>query len=170
MKRVMIVGGPCSGKSTMAVGLGQITGLPVFHMDHVHYKAGWVEREMDEKLRLAAQIHARDRWVFEGGLSQSYAERTARADTVIWLDLPLRLRYGRVVKRRFEYSRRGGRSRADVPDDCPERLDPAFLAYMFRTRNSARAAIAKALSEHPQVHHIRTAKGVDTFLDWCRLG
>ncbi|MFV2003512.1 MAG: AAA family ATPase [Paracoccaceae bacterium] len=167
MKRVMIVGGPGSGKSTMAVALGQITGLPVFHMDHIHYRPGWVEREPGEKLRLAAEIHARDRWIFEGGLSKSYSERAVRADTVIWLDLPLRLRYGRIVKRRIEYN---GRSRADLPDDCPERLDPAFLAFMFRTRNSARAAIAKALSEHPQVHHIRTAKGVDTFLDWCRLG
>ncbi|MEL6615862.1 MAG: AAA family ATPase, partial [Bacteroidota bacterium] len=33
MQRVMIVGGPGAGKSTLARRLGEATGLPVIHID-----------------------------------------------------------------------------------------------------------------------------------------
>jgi len=161
----MIVGGPGSGKSTFARTLGDITGLPVFHMDIIHHLPGWAERPLDEKIPMANAIEAKSNWIFEGGLSATYANRAARADTVIWLDLPLALRYRRILKRRFEYNRK---HRPDLPQDCPERLSAEFFGFMFRTRNSARAAIAKVLTEHPNVHHIRTAKGADTFLKWLR--
>jgi len=168
VKRVMVVGAPGSGKSTLAVRLGTITGLPVFHMDHIHYQSGWVERDRDEKQRLANEIEAQASWIFEGGLSQSYANRCARADTVIWLDLPLSLRMGRILKRRLQYR---GQSRPDMPENCPERLDAGFLHFMVRTRNSAREKLAQAIADAPhlKVHHIRTAKGVDTFLNWTGL-
>ena len=113
----MIVGGPGSGKSTLATELGEITGLPVFHMDHIHWQPGWVMRDLDERIRLAGEIHLQDRWIQEGGLSRTYAERCARADTVIWLDLPLRVRLSRIVKRRVQYA---GQTRPDLPENCPE--------------------------------------------------
>lgn len=40
MKRVMITGGPGSGKSMLAAALGEKTGLPVYHMDKIHYRPG----------------------------------------------------------------------------------------------------------------------------------
>jgi adenylate kinase family enzyme len=167
VKRVMVVGGPGSGKSTLAVALGEITALPVFHMDQIHYKPGWIERTRDAKIAAALAIEARDEWIFEGGLSATYASRCARADTVIWLDLPVTLRLRRIVKRRVQYH---GQTRPDLPDNCPERLAPEFLAYILRTRQSARENIAQTIAAAPHLalHHIRTAKGADTWLDWCR--
>ena len=44
MRRVMVIGAPGSGKSTLARALGERTGLPVFHMDHIHHLPGWAER------------------------------------------------------------------------------------------------------------------------------
>ena len=168
MKRVMVLGQAGAGKSTLALALGKITGLPVFHMDHVHWQPGWIEREREEKLRLVAEIIARDEWILEGGLSETYGERAARADTAVWLDLPLALRTARILKRRIRY--RGGETRPDLPEDCPERLDPAFLSYNWRTRHSAREKVAQALADAPHltVHHVRTAKGAETLLEWFR--
>lgn len=37
MQRVMIVGQPGSGKSTLARKLGEHTGLPVVHIDTIHW-------------------------------------------------------------------------------------------------------------------------------------
>ena len=82
MKRVMIVGGPGSGKSTLARKLGARTGLPVYHMDHIHWMPGWVERPGHDKDRMTHEIHMKDVWIFEGGHSRTYQERFARADTV----------------------------------------------------------------------------------------
>jgi adenylate kinase family enzyme len=99
MKRVMIVGGPGSGKSTLARLLGERTGLPVVHIDHIHWQAGWIERDKEDKDRLTREVHARDAWIFEGGHSRTYDDRMARADTLIWLDMPVWLRLWRVLRR-----------------------------------------------------------------------
>ncbi len=166
MKRVMVVGGPGSGKSALAVRLGEITGLPVYHMDMIHHLPGWKPRPRDEKIAMANEIEARDEWIFEGGLSATYANRAARADTAIWLDLPLPQRLFRICKRRWLY--RGGQSRPELPENCPERLEREFLRWFLFKGADQRLKIAQALAEAPHlnVHHIRTRKGAETLLDW----
>ena len=121
----MVIGGPGSGKSTLARNLGQVTGLPVHHMDRIHWMPGWVERTKADKVPLARAIEAQEAWIFEGGLSATFAERAARADRIIWLDLPSPVRLWRVIKR---IAGGYGRTRPDLPADCPERIDLAFLA------------------------------------------
>ena len=143
----MIVGGPGSGKSTLARALGAITGLPVRHMDRIHWLPGWVERPREEKVAMARAVEASERWVFEGGLSATYDTRAARADVLVWLDLPAALRLWRVVRRWATWR---GATRPDLPSDCPERLDPAFLSYIVRSNARVRrrnAALAGAVPE-----------------------
>ncbi len=136
MRRVMIIGQPGSGKSTLARTLGEITYLPVAHIDHIHWKSGWVERDRAEKGRLCAEVHARPAWIFEGGHSRTWPERLERADTLIWLDFPLWLRVWRVVKRTLLHY---GRTRPDLPEGCPERFDPEFFRWIWNTRKTGRA-------------------------------
>ncbi len=109
---VAIVGASGSGKSTLARILGPRLGLPVFHMDQIHYEGTWVERPMEEKLPIAQAVETQDRWVFEGGMSVTYGNRMQRADMLIWLDLPVGLRLWRVTKRLFRYL---GKARPDLP-------------------------------------------------------
>ncbi|MGL4238187.1 AAA family ATPase [Tabrizicola sp.] len=172
MQRVMIVGQPGSGKSTLARELGQRTGLPVFHMDHIHWQAGWVERPRAEKIRLALEVEAQERWIFEGGLSATYDNRVARADTLIWLDLPVGLRFWRVVKRSVRYF---GQTRSDLPDGCAERLGPEtlpFWRYIWRTRATARQRILLLLASAPPhltIVHLRRRREVARFLNGLML-
>lgn len=119
MQRVMIIGQPGSGKSTLARKLGERTGLPVVHIDTIHWQPGWVERSRDEKTRLCHEVEARERWIFDGGHSTTWQNRLARADTVIWIDRSAPLRFWRVF---FRTMLSRGRSRPDLPDDCPELL------------------------------------------------
>ena len=168
MNRVMVVGGPGSGKSTCARQLGDLTGLPVVHMDLIHWKSGWQERSKAEKDRMTHQVHLREHWIFEGGHSRTYGERVARADTFVWLDVPVWLRIYRVLKRLFMYY---GRSRPDLPDGCPERLSwqtVEFLLFIVRTRKSARAKLEEIYSvppEHLNVVRLTTLSETNDFLE-----
>ncbi|WP_371168417.1 AAA family ATPase [Aliiroseovarius sp. 2305UL8-7] len=148
MKRVMVIGQPGSGKSTLARELGKRTGLPVIHIDKIHWMPGWVERDREEKTRLCREVHARAQWIFEGGHSVTWPERLSRCDTLVWLDVPLGLRVWRVFWRTFKDY---GRSRVDLPDDCPERFSFEFYRYIWKTRHSAKrnieALIATALDK-----------------------
>lgn len=155
----MVVGQPGSGKSTFARMLGAATGLPVVHIDHIHWMDGWVEREAAEKDRLTREVHARDAWIFEGGHSRTWPERLARADTLVWIDVGLALRTWRVLRR---VATGYGRARPDMPAGCPERIDGAFLAFLafiWRTRRSARARIAAIFADPPPhlaLHRVTT--------------
>jgi len=168
MQRVMIVGGPGSGKSVLARALGERTGLPVHHMDKIHWEAGWIQRSTEAKDLLTREVHMQDRWIFEGGHSRTYAERIARADTYIWLDVPVHLRIFRVLRRLALYY---GQSRPDLPEGCPERLSwqmVDFLRYIWRTRNTARKKLEELYSSpppHVTCYRFTTLQEVRHFLD-----
>ncbi len=73
----MVIGAPGSGKSTLAREIGARTGLPVVHIDQMHWQSGWVQRPRPQAIAMARQAAAGESWVFEGGLSEAWAERAA---------------------------------------------------------------------------------------------
>ena len=128
---------------------------------------GWVERDPAEKSRLCREVHMLDRWVFEGGHSVTWPERLARADTLIWLDLPVLLRQWRVLRRSLRFR---GATRPDLPAGCTERLDRgtlAFYRYIWRSRRPARARMAALFADAPPrvaAHRLRSSRAVERFL------
>lgn len=167
MQRVMIVGGSGSGKSTLARFLGAQTGLPVHHMDHIHWMSGWVMRERSQRKAMALQIEESPSWIFEGGFSTTYDHRAARADTLVWLDLPVALRLWRVTYRMLCYY---GRQRPDMAEGCQEGLHSEtaeFYRWIWRTRSSHRARLERLIQDHPHLnaHQLRTTAEVKRFMD-----
>ena len=54
--KIAILGTSGSGKSTLAKRLGERYGLPVLHMDTVHFLPGWVERPFAEEEAIVRQF------------------------------------------------------------------------------------------------------------------
>ena len=170
VRRIMIVGQPGCGKSTLAVALGERTGLPVIHIDKIQWQAGWVERSKAEKTRLCREAEQGERWIFEGGHSETWQNRIERADMLICIHRSLSVRLWRVVMRAV----RGlGRTRSDMAEGCPERLSslPQFVAYILATRYIGAARVAQLASAAPDrctVIHVRSDAEIAALLGTFR--
>jgi adenylate kinase family enzyme len=144
MQRIAIVGCSGGGKSTLARALGERLGLPVVHLDTLFWKPGWVESPIEEFRPRVEAAAAQERWIIEGNFTSASALRFARADTVIWIDLPILLCLWRAVRRvLLDY----GRSRADLSPGCPERFDLEFYRYIWTWNRVTRPKMARALAE-----------------------
>lgn len=143
MKRVMVIGQPGAGTSSLARALSARVGLPVVHLDHIHWQSGWVERPIEEKIPLIRAEEEKEAWIIEGGLSRTWDTRLARADTLVWVDAGLMRRLWRVLARSWRYR---GRVRPDLPEGCPEQFGlgtVAFIWFILRTARRARARMAR---------------------------
>jgi adenylate kinase family enzyme len=129
MERVLVIGSPGAGKSTLASEIARRTGLPLIHLDRHHWRPGWVEADKADWEPQVAGLAAGERWVIDGNYGGTLAARLARADTAIWLDFPVWLCVWRVVRRAVQYR---GRTRPDMAEGCPERLSWEFLVYTAR--------------------------------------
>ena len=105
MKRVLIIGSGGAGKSTLARQMGEISGLPVIHLDAEHWRPGWIEPSKDEWAARVDELTRGESWIMDGNYGGTMSQRIAAADTILFLDLPSALvaeqrnRRGPTVKR-----------------------------------------------------------------------
>ncbi|GAA0492412.1 DNA topology modulation protein [Salinibacillus aidingensis] len=128
MRRIGIIGSSGSGKSTLARNLGEILHIDVYHLDQLFWKPGWVLATLDEQKQIQHELTSQENWIIDGTYSSTMDIRLKQADTIIFLDLPRLLCVYRVVKRRIQYR---NQTRPDMGEDCEEKLDWAFLSYVW---------------------------------------
>ena len=107
LNRVAVVGTSGSGKTTLARALAGRLGVPHVELDAFHWASGWTE--VDEQTfrdRVATALETTG-WVTDGNYSAVRDLYLARADTVVWLDLPLRTCLWRVIRRTHRRSTTG---------------------------------------------------------------
>lgn len=163
----MICGGSGSGKSTLARKVGEITGLPVIHIDPFYWAPGWVQRPSDQTTALITQAAMGETWVFEGNNSKTMQLRADRADLIIYIDMPRFVRMRRVLWRTLRHY---GRSRPDMGAGCPERFDPEFIfGWVWNYDRSHRPKMLERLAqwtaEGKPILHLRGKRAVRQFLD-----
>ncbi len=161
MNRVLIIG-PCgSGKSTLARELAPRMGLPLIHMDQLGWQAGWVETEKAELRTRLAEAVAAERWMIEGNYGSVLPPRLERADTVIYLDFPIRLCLKRLIKRIVTNR---GQSRPDMPEGCPERFDLAFFWYVMNWNTGPRVRTEAHIA--PYADKVIRLRSPDALAQW----
>lgn len=85
MKKVLIMGCPGSGKAKLAVRVGQITGLEVFHIKDDRSSERHSEQEKEAWREAVQKIVNKNSWIIEGTQSITYDMRIKNADTVLFV-------------------------------------------------------------------------------------
>lgn len=143
MKRVVIVGPGGSGKSTFASRLAESAGLPVTHLDAQYWRPGWVEPSREQWRLQQREMVKAPCWILDGNYGGTFDERLPHADTMFIFALP-RLQYMAGAVRRTV--RNHGQEIQAV--GCPERLDIAFLKYLWRYPKQSRPRLDAAIAEY----------------------
>ena len=128
MRKVLIIGGNGSGKTTMARQLAEITGLPLCHLDTLYWTDDWQPRERSEFITLLQAELEKEKWILDGNMRRTLPQRLPYCDTVIYLDFSgIRCFLG-TLKRLVQNH---GQSRPDMGGNCPERFDFEFLRCVW---------------------------------------
>lgn len=155
MERILVLGCPGSGKSTLSNILGEKLRLPVVHLDRLWWTPGWVERSEQEFDALLAEELRKDRWVMDGNFARTLPVRLPACDTVFFLDYSRPVCLWSILRRTAANL---GHSRADMPERCPERLDPSFLKFIWDFKKDVRPGICgqlKGCGKDVHVFHSR---------------
>ncbi|SOC38818.1 adenylate kinase family enzyme [Rhizobium subbaraonis] len=147
--RVLVIGCSGSGKSTLAARLSGMLDLPHVPMDRdIFWLQGWQPRPRAEALARLREAVDKPRWIMDGTSPGTLSLRLPRTDLVLWLRPPRWKSLRGVTGRWLRYR---GRSRPDMAEGCPERLDLQFLRYIWNFERSESPEIEERLEEHPTV-------------------
>ena len=99
MRRIAIIGTSGSGKSTLGKQLAELFETTSVELDALHWLPDWQMENTDIFRQKVSDALAGDRWVVDGNYSKVRDVVWSRADTIIWLDYPLRIVYWRLLWR-----------------------------------------------------------------------
>lgn len=142
-QKIIILGCPGSGKSTLAKKLHDTTGLPLFHLDAIWWKADRSHISRDEFDQKLQEILQTDQWILDGDYSRTYEIRFKSCDTVIFLDYSVD-ECMRGIKERI------GKARTDMPWTEQE-LDPELVQLVENYPKDNRPVILSLLEKYPDV-------------------
>lgn len=99
LRRTVVVGTSCSGKTTFARKLSSALGVNHIELDTLYWKPDWVESSTDEFRNRVERAAAADRWVADGNYTKARDLLWARATDVIWLNYSLPVVFKRALSR-----------------------------------------------------------------------
>ena len=103
MRRIAITSSAsASGKSTVGRAAAERLRVPYTELDALHHGPNWTEATADELRAKVEPLVAQDGWVIDGGYTAKIGHLVfERADTIVWIDLPMRVWLPRLIRRTY---------------------------------------------------------------------
>ncbi len=173
MQCVAVIGNAGGGKSTLCTRLSRALNIPVYMIDKIQWKPGWVYEAQEIVIKQHELILAQDSWIIDGwGPWEAIEARFKVADTIIFVDFPLYIHYWWSFKRQFMCL---FRPRPDGPDGCPMlpvtwRLVKTIW-YVHTQARPRLLALLETFRVSTQVIEIRSPRELRSFVSiYCSSG
>lgn len=141
--RILILGGPGAGKTTLARNLSQMTGIEATYLDGLNFEANWKMVDSDKRDFEINEIMKKDRWIMDGTYKTTLKERCKLADLIIVLDYPSFALLKGVLKRNIKNK---GKEKEEIPG-CIERIDSMLVKQIFTHNKTLRPIIMDCIRE-----------------------
>jgi cytidylate kinase len=107
-QRIHVVGGPGSGKTTLAIRLGDRLGVPAFELDQIAERDGLASdyrpiAPLAQRMLEVSDVAAQPSWVTEGTALWWTRDLFDAADLIVWLDPPWPSSLARIVRRHLGF-------------------------------------------------------------------
>jgi adenylate kinase family enzyme len=167
-RRILIGAASGAGKTTLARRVQERTGLPHTEMDALFHGPAWTELPTfrDD----VEAFSSRDAWVTEWQYTTQLGQLLpSRADTLVWLDLPVAVQMGRLIRRTvIRRWRREPLWHGNVEPPMRTVLtDPDHIVrWGWRGRAKVRKRVIRAAIDHPHLRivRLRSTRDVDVWL------
>ena len=159
MKKVIVIGCPGSGKSTVSRALHNKTGIPLHHLDMMYWNADKTTVEKSVFLERLSAVLAKDEWIIDGNYGSTMELRMAACDTVIFLDYPLDVCLDGIRARR-------GKPRSDMPWIETEE-DSEFIEFIKNYNEEQKPKVLDLLEKYSDRNIIilESREQADAFLN-----
>ena len=139
LKKIIVIGCPGSGKSTVSRALHNKTGIPLYHLDRLYWNADKTTVEKSVFLERLSDVLEKDEWIIDGNYGSTMALRMAACDTVIFLDYPLDVCLDGIRERR-------GKPRSDMPWIETEE-DAEFIEFIKNYNEQQKTKVLELLEK-----------------------
>lgn len=163
MKKVIVIGCPGSGKSTVSRALHNKTGIPLYHLDMMYWNADKTTVEKSVFLERLSDVLEKDEWIIDGNYGSTMELRMAACDTVIFLDYPLDVCLDGIRERR-------GKPRSDMPWIETEE-DAEFIEFIKSYNEQQMPKVIELLEKYSDKNIVilESREQADAFLNGEKL-
>lgn len=144
IKKILIIGGTGMGKSTLADNIGKQLDLPICHIDAIHFKENWIERDVKERDEIIRRKINEPKWILDGLYKSTLKESIEKADLVVILWFSKLTQLKGIIKRHLKNY---GKERNDIPG-CVDKLDVKFIRFTLDFKKKNKSIIENILREN----------------------
>lgn len=143
IKKISIIGGSGTGKTTLADNLAQALNLPVYHIDGINYFKDWEKRDKEQRDKIILEKVSTNEWIMDGTYNSTLMKRLESSDLIIYLDYSSFAQLKGVIGR---YRKQHGKERQEIPG-CREKISFDFLNWVMHWRKNKRPKILEAINK-----------------------
>ncbi len=166
-KKIMLIGCPGSGKTTLARQLHDALNIPLHHLDKIMWQSGWQKKSPSWTLRYHKKLCLTPSWIIDGNHIPTLAERCQQADLIIFFITPRWRCMIRIFNRWLLFRKQ---QRTDLARGCFDELNHNYLDYAWHFHKRYQP-ILKLCVEQSSAHimELRSAHALTTMMNALQL-